>query len=63
LHAVQERDARKNYIGLVNDTTEDKHLADSTARSQPRVMRDLAGRLAAMLKRAGKAAPGRPISS
>ncbi|MHC2580228.1 hypothetical protein ACVI1J_007618 [Bradyrhizobium diazoefficiens] len=38
LHAVQQQDARKNYIGLVNDTSEDKRLADSAARSQPRVM-------------------------
>jgi hypothetical protein len=63
LHAVQQRDARKNYIGLVSDTTEDKHLADSAARSQPRVMRYLIGRLAAVLKRPRKAAPGRIISS
>ncbi|EJN12408.1 hypothetical protein PMI42_04295 [Bradyrhizobium sp. YR681] len=60
---MPQRDARKNYIGLVNDTTEDKHLTDSAARSQPRVMRELVGRLAAVLKRAGKTAPGGRIKS
>ncbi|RXT50201.1 hypothetical protein B5V03_09215 [Bradyrhizobium betae] len=48
---MQQRDARKNYIGLVSDTTEDKHLAHSAARSRPRVMSYLVGRLAAVLKR------------
>ncbi|WP_439374324.1 hypothetical protein [Bradyrhizobium sp. DASA03120] len=38
---MQRPDARKNYIGLVNDTTEDKRLADSSARLQPRVMGNL----------------------
>jgi len=33
LHAVQQQDARKNYIGLVNDPSEDKRRADSAARS------------------------------
>jgi tRNA A37 threonylcarbamoyladenosine synthetase subunit TsaC/SUA5/YrdC len=61
LHAVRQRDARKNYIGLVSDTTEDKHLADNAARWQPRVMSYLIGRLAAVLKRARKASPGRTI--
>ncbi|MCK1389463.1 hypothetical protein [Bradyrhizobium sp. 1] len=58
---MQQRDARKNYIGLVSDTTEDKHLADSAARSLPRGMRYLVTRLAAVLKRPRKAAPGRTI--
>ena len=62
-HAVQQPDATKNYIGLVSDTTEDKRRADSAARSQPRVMSYLVGRLAAVLKRSGKAAPGRSITS
>jgi hypothetical protein len=62
LHIVQQQDARKNYIGLVSDTTsEDKRLADRVARSQPRVMSYLAGRLAAALRR--KAPPGRAIES
>ncbi|MBP1066939.1 MULTISPECIES: hypothetical protein [Bradyrhizobium] len=63
LHAVQQQDARKNYIGLVNDTSEDKRLADSAARSQPRVMSYLVGRLAAALRRPGKTTPGRAIKS
>lgn len=63
LHAVPQLDVRKNYIGLVSDTTEDQHLADSAARSQPRVMSYLVGRLAAALKRPDKAAPGRAIES
>jgi hypothetical protein len=55
LHTVQQLDARKNYIGLVSDTTEDQRLADSAARAEPRVMSYLVGRLAAVLKRPGKA--------
>lgn len=60
---MQRQNASKNYIGLVNDTTEDKRLADSAARSQPRVMGNLIGRLAAALRRPGKAVPGCAIKS
>ncbi|MCK1480296.1 hypothetical protein IVB27_37615 [Bradyrhizobium sp. 197] len=60
---MQQQDARKNYIGLVNDTAEEESLAGNCARAQPRVVSYLAGRLAAVLKRPGKAAPERPISS
>jgi hypothetical protein len=60
---VQQQDARKNYIGLVNDATEEEHFADSAARSRPRVMSYLARRLAAVLRRPAKAAPGRSIKS
>ena len=56
---MQKRDATKNYIGLVSDTSDDQHLADSAARSQPHVVSYLVGRLAAVLKR--KAAPGSAI--
>ena len=62
-HAVQQPDATKNYIGLVSDTSEDKRRADSAARSQPRVMSYLVGRLTAALKRPGNAASGRAIKS
>jgi hypothetical protein len=60
---VQQQDARKNYIGLVNDTAEKESLAGNSARAQSRVVSYLAGRLAAVLKRPGKAAPERLISS
>ncbi|WP_349531228.1 hypothetical protein [Bradyrhizobium sp. NAS80.1] len=60
---VQQQDARKNYIGLVNDATEEERLADSAARLRPRVMSYLARRLAAMLRRSVEAAPGRSIKS
>ncbi len=60
---VQQQDARKNYIGLVNDTTEEDRLADSAARSQLRVMSYLAGCLAAALRRPIKPAPGRSVKS
>jgi hypothetical protein len=59
---VQQQDARKNYIGLVNDTAAEESLAGNSARARPRVVSYLAGRLAAVLKRTGKAAPERPIS-
>jgi hypothetical protein len=57
-----QQDARKNYIGLVNDTAAEESLAGNSARARPRVVSYLAGRLAAVLKRTGKAAPERPIS-
>jgi Flp pilus assembly pilin Flp len=60
---VQQQDARKNYIGIVNDAAEEESLAGSSARAQPSVVSYLVGRLAIVLKRPGKAAPKRPISS
>jgi hypothetical protein len=60
---VQQQDVRKNYIGLVNDATEEERLADSATQSRPRVMSYLARRLAAVLRRPVKAAPGRSIKS
>ncbi|MBR0824120.1 hypothetical protein JQ596_01135 [Bradyrhizobium manausense] len=48
---MQQQDARRNYIGIVSDTTEEERAADTAARSQPRVVSDLVGRLAAALKR------------
>ncbi|MGL9622775.1 hypothetical protein QRQ56_32855 [Bradyrhizobium sp. U531] len=60
---MQKQDARKNYIGLISDTTEDERLADGAARSQPRVMSYLAGRLAAVLRRPDRTAPDGPVGS
>lgn len=60
---MQQQNARKNYIGIVNDTTEDERAADSAARSQPRVMSYLVGRIAAVLRRSGKGTPGRSVTS
>jgi len=60
---VQQQDARKNYIGIVNDAAEEESLAGSSARAQPSVVSYLVGRLAIVLKRPGKAAPERQISS
>lgn len=56
---VPQQRARKNYIGIVCDTTEDERIADAAARLQPRVVGDLVGRLAAVLGCARKDAPGR----
>ena len=53
---VQQQDARKNYIGIVNDATDEERIAESAARSQPHVMSYLVGRLAAVLKRTRKGA-------
>lgn len=55
------QEARKSYIGLVNDATEEERFAD-TATSQGRVMSYLVGRLAAVLKRPRKAAPERAVA-
>ncbi|PDT87192.1 hypothetical protein CO669_26985 [Bradyrhizobium sp. Y36] len=60
---MQKQDARKNYIGLVSDTTDDERLTDGAMRSQPHVMSYLASRLAAVLRRPGKSAPGGPAGS
>jgi hypothetical protein len=60
---VQQQDARKNYIGIVNDAAEEESPAGRSARAQPWAMSYLVGRLAAVLKRSGKAAPERQISS
>ncbi|MDH2405045.1 hypothetical protein QCM77_34765 [Bradyrhizobium sp. SSUT18] len=56
---MQQPDARKNYISIVNDTAEEESLAGSSARAQPRVVSYLVGPLAAVLKRPVKAAPER----
>ena len=60
---MKQQDARKNYIGIVNDAAEEESLAGSSARAQPSVVSYLVGRLAIVLKRASKAAPERQISS
>jgi hypothetical protein len=49
-----QQDARRNYIGIVSDTTEEERTADTAARSQPHVVSYLVGRLAAALKRRPK---------
>jgi hypothetical protein len=59
---VPQQDARKNYIGIVSDTTEDERIADTSVRSQPHVMGYLVGRLAKVLKRRREPAPGRIIT-
>ncbi|WP_371929936.1 hypothetical protein [Bradyrhizobium sp. CCGUVB1N3] len=59
---VQQQDARKNYIGIVNDTSEEERVANSAARSQPRVVTYLVRRLAAVLNRRRKGAPGRAMT-
>jgi hypothetical protein len=53
---VQQQDSRKNYIGIVNDATDNEQIAESAARSQPRVMSYLVGRLATVLKRTRRGA-------
>ncbi|MBM7481455.1 hypothetical protein ABIB75_004423 [Bradyrhizobium sp. GM2.2] len=60
---MKQQDARKNYIGIVNDAAEEESLAGSSARAQPSVVSYLVGRLAIVLKRSSKAAPERQISS
>lgn len=60
---MQQQDARKNYIGIVNDPAEQDHPAGSSARAQPRVVSYLVRRLAAALKRPGKSTPGRQLTS
>lgn len=52
---VQEQEVRKNYIGIVSDTTEEQRVVDSVARSRPVVKDYLRDLMAAVLKRRGKA--------
>ena len=59
---MPQQDARKNYIGIVSDTTEDERIADTAVRAQPHVMSYLVGRLAAVLGRPRKGATGRPTT-
>ncbi|WP_027550492.1 hypothetical protein [Bradyrhizobium sp. Cp5.3] len=60
---MQQQNTRKNYIGIVNDGTEEERAADSAAWSQPRVMSYLVDRIAAALRRPGKGTPGHSITS
>ena len=60
---MPQQDARKNYIGLVNDTAEEERIADTASRAQPHVVGYLFGRLAAVLGRSRKGAPGRTTTS
>ena len=48
---MQQQDAKKNYIGIVTDTTEGERMAETAAQSQPHVMSYLVNRLRAALKR------------
>ncbi|MET4385689.1 hypothetical protein ABIB73_001424 [Bradyrhizobium sp. F1.4.3] len=57
---MQQQNARKNYIGIVSDTTEDERVGDTAVRS--RVMGYLVDRLAKVLKRRREPAPGRTIT-
>lgn len=57
-----QQEVRKNYIGIVNDTTDDERVADAAARRRPRMMGYLVGRLADVLKLRRKGAPGRSIT-
>lgn len=57
-----QQEVRKNYIGIVNDTTDDERVADAAARTRPRMMGYLFGRLADVLKLQRKGAPGRSIA-
>jgi hypothetical protein len=56
---VRKQDARKNYIGILNEATEDAWVAEDPAQSQSRVMSYLASLVAAMLERPRKGAPER----
>ena len=56
---MPQQDARKNYIGIVSDTADEEHIANSALRAQPHVVSYLFGRLAAALGRARNGAAGR----
>ncbi|WP_409189452.1 hypothetical protein [Bradyrhizobium sp. RDM4] len=54
---MQQQDTRKNYIGIVSDTTEDERISNATVRAQPHMVSDLVRRIAAALGRSRKRAP------
>lgn len=60
---MPQQNARKNYIGIVSDTTEEERLADDAARVQPYVVGYLVDRLATVLGRARKDAPEQTTTS
>jgi hypothetical protein len=62
-NSVPQQDARKNYIGIVSDATEEERIADTAVRAQPHIMSYLVGCLAAALRRPRKGAPGRTTTS
>jgi hypothetical protein len=49
--SAQQTEARKNFIGIVSDTTEEERLAAEAARSRPGVMSYLVDRLVSALRR------------
>lgn len=54
---MPQQNARKNYIGIVSDTTEEERIADTALRAQPHVVSYLVGRLAAALKQGRTGTP------
>jgi hypothetical protein len=52
---AQQRETRKNYIGILSDQLEDRHAADSLAESGRRMKDYLLGLVAAVLNRHGDA--------
>lgn len=60
---MPQQNARKNYIGIVSDTTEEERVTDCAAHVQPHVVGYLVGCLAAVLGRARKDAPGHTTTS
>lgn len=60
---MPQQDARKNYIGIVSDATEEERIADTAMRAQAHVVSYLVGRLAAVLGRARKGVPGHTTTS
>ena len=57
---MPQQDAKKNYIGIVSDATEEERIAYTV---QPHIVSYLVGCLAAALRRPRKGAPGRTTTS
>ncbi|QOZ46565.1 hypothetical protein XH89_26170 [Bradyrhizobium sp. CCBAU 53340] len=60
---MPQQNARKNYIGIVSDTTEEQRIADTGMQAQPHVVSYLVGCLAAALGRPRKGTPGPTTTS
>jgi hypothetical protein len=56
--APVQQSVKTNYISIVNDVPADAQATDAAGRSRPGTMKDVIGRLAAVLKRHLAGTPG-----
>jgi hypothetical protein len=52
---AQKRETGRNYIGLLHEETGEQHVADMSAAAKHRIVDQIVGPIAAMVKRRSKA--------